>query len=59
MLTIIYKLILRWLVAWKRNHTTKIATVIAKTVTPARRFSNQTNISPIKAVRKGRNMYIK
>jgi hypothetical protein len=25
---------------------------------PARRFSNQTRTSPIKAVRKGRNIYI-
>jgi hypothetical protein len=36
----------------------RIATVIAKTVRPAKRFSNQTKISPIKAVRKGRNIYI-
>jgi hypothetical protein len=33
--------------------------VIAKRIKPARRFSNQTNTSPIKAVRKGRNIYIK
>jgi len=58
LLTINYKLILRWSVAWKRNQTNKMTTVIAKTVKPARRFSNQTNTSPIKAVRKGRNMYI-
>jgi hypothetical protein len=33
-------------------------TVIANIPKPARRFLNQTKISPIKAVRKGRNMYI-
>jgi hypothetical protein len=33
-------------------------TVIAKNIRPARRFSNQTKASPMKAVRKGRNMYI-
>jgi hypothetical protein len=36
-----------------------MATVIANTVRPAIRFSNQTRISPIKALRKGRNIYIR
>jgi hypothetical protein len=54
-----YKLILRWEVAWKRNQTSSIPTVIANTKSPAIRFSNQTSISPIKALRKGRNIYIK
>jgi len=35
-----------------------MATVIPNKVRPAMRFSNQTKISPMKAVRKGRNMYI-
>jgi hypothetical protein len=36
-----------------------MATVIAKTIKPARRFSNQTKTRPIKAVRNGRNIYIR
>jgi hypothetical protein len=35
-----------------------MTTVMANKNKPARRFSNQTRISPIKAVRKGRNIYI-
>jgi hypothetical protein len=54
-----YRLMLRWLFAWKWNQTNRIPIVIAKSIKPARRFSNQTNTSPIKAVRKGRNIYIK
>jgi hypothetical protein len=54
----IYRLIFKWLVAWKRNQAKRIKTVIPSMTKPARRFSNQTNMSPIKAVRKGRNIYI-
>jgi len=36
-----------------------MATVIPNKVRPATRFSNQTKISPMKAVKKGRNMYIR
>jgi hypothetical protein len=44
--------------AWKWNHAIKIATVITNIARPARRFSNQTRMSPIKDVRNARNMYI-
>jgi hypothetical protein len=36
----------------------RIPTVMASMTKPARRFSNQTRIRPIKAVRKGRNIYM-
>ena len=41
-----------------RNQNIKMPTVIASARRAARRFSNQTRTRPIKAVRKGRNMYI-
>jgi len=41
-----------------RNQNIKIPTVIASINKPAKRFSNQTRISPINAVRKGRNIYM-
>ena len=56
--TLPHRLILRWLVAWIRNQNMRIPTVIASSTKPAIRFSNQTRIRPIKAVRKGRNMYM-
>jgi hypothetical protein len=36
----------------------RMPTVIAKTTNPARRFSSHTRTRPMKAVRKGRNIYI-
>jgi hypothetical protein len=40
------------------NQYIRITTVIATAIKAGSRFSNQTKTSPIKAVRKGRNIYI-